>query len=133
MNALNELMDELKEIWKSFDDIDYWYVWPVWLFSKKEWCIFDKDTIEKLKTYLEDNFSKYDRWYWSQQLDWEIVFKDWSWLERWEYDWSERWEYKCKPKKRLTKVEQELIEINSEIKQLKKKRKLLYQNLYNND
>lgn len=129
MNALKELMDELKEIWKSFDDIDYWYVWPAWLFSKKEWCIFDKDTIEKLKTYLENEYSNYNNWYWGQVLDWEVVFKDWSRLERWEYDWSERWEYKCKPKKRLTKIEQELIEINSEIKELKRKRKLLYNNI----
>lgn len=125
MNALNELINICKEFWKTLEDIDYW--WIGW--EKENQCIFDSNSIEIMKKFLQDKYSYYDNWYWWQVLYWEIVFKDKTWLERWEYDWSERWEYKKCPERKLSKDEMRIKEIDKQVDALLKER----QSLYNKD
>ena len=97
MNALEELIRVCERYWKSLEDIDYW--WVGW--EEKNQCIFDSNSIEIMKKFLQDKYSNYDSWYWWQVLYGEIVFKDRTWLKRWEYDWSEWWEYKKCPERKL--------------------------------
>lgn len=122
MNALNELIEECKLCWKTLEDIDYW--WVGWY--KKNQCIFSSDSIEIMKKFLKEKYSQYDNWYWCQLLFGEIVFKDRSWLERWEYDWSEWWEYKKCPERRLSKDEERIEEIDKQVDALLKERQRLY-------
>ena len=122
MNALNELINMCKGCWKSLEDIDYW--WVGW--DDENQCIFDSDSIEIMKKFLKDNYSNYDDWWGSQELYWEIVFKDKTWLERWEYDWSEWWEYKKCPERRLSKDEIRRKEIDEQVESLLKERQSLY-------
>ncbi len=56
----------------------------------------------------------------------EIVFKDKTWLERWEYDWSEWREYKKCPDRKLSKDEARIKEINEQVEALLKERQSLY-------
>ena len=122
MNALTELMDICWHIGKSFDDIDYW--WVGW--EEEDQCIFNSDSIEIMKKFLEDNYSSYNNWWGGQELFWEIVFKDKTWLERWEYDWSEWWEYKRCPDRKLSKDEARIKEIDWQVEALLKERNELY-------
>ena len=128
MNALNELINKCDECWKSLEDIDYWWVWyeDEYRHIDDNICIFNSDSIEIMKKFLEDNYSNYDDWYWWQELYGEIVFKDRTWLERWEYDWSEWWEYKKCPERRLSKDEARIKEINEQVDALLKERQSLY-------
>ena len=127
MNALNELIDVCKYNWKSLEDIDYW--WVGW--DDDNQCIFNSDSIEIMKKFLNDNYSNYDNWWGSQELYWEIVFKDKTWLERWEYDGSEWWEYKKCPERKLSKDEVRIKEIDEHVESLLKERQSLYNK--NND
>ena len=122
MNALEELIKECERYWKSLEDIDYW--WVGW--EEKNQCIFDSNSIEIMKKFLQDKYSNYDSWYWWQVLYGEIVFKDKTWLERWEYDWSEWWEYKKCPDRKLSKDEVRIKEINEQVEALLKERQSLY-------
>ena len=133
MNALNELINKCDECWKSLEDIDYWWVWyeDEYRHTDDNICIFNSDSIEIMKKFLEDNYSNYDDWYWWQELYGEIVFKDRTWLERWEYDWSEWREYKKCPERRLSKDEARIKEINEQVDALLKERQSLYDK--NND
>ena len=133
MNALNELINKCDECWKSLEDIDYWWVWyeDEYRHIDDNICIFNSDSIEIMKKFLEDNYSNYDDWYWWQELYGEIVFKDRTWLERWEYDWSEWREYKKCPERRLSKDEVRIKEINEQVDALLKERQSLYDK--NND
>ena len=128
MNALNELINKCDECWKSLEDIDYWWVWyeDEYRHIDDNICIFNSDSIEIMKKFLEDNYSNYDDGYWWQELFGEIVFKDRTWLERWEYDWSEWWEYKKCPERRLSKDEARIKEINEQVDALLKERQSLY-------
>ena len=128
MNALNELIDVCKYNWKSLEDIDYWWVGCD---DDENQCIFNSDSIEIMKKFLNDNYSNYDNWWGSQELYWEIVFKDKTWLERWEYDWSEWWEYKKCPERKLSKDEVRIKEIDEHVESLLKERQSLYNK--NND
>ena len=123
MNALNELINMCNWCWKSLEDIDYW--WVGWDDDENQ-CIFNSDSIEIMKKFLDDNYSNYDDWWGSQELYWEIVFKDKTWLERWEYDWSEWWEYKKCPERRLSKDEIRRKEIDEQVESLLKERQSLY-------
>lgn len=122
MNALEELINKCEECWKSLEDIDYWRVGG----EEKNQCIFDSNSIEIMKKFLKDKYSRYDSWYWWQVLYGEIVFKDRTWLERWEYDWSEWWEYKKCPERKLSKDEARIKEINEQVEALLKERQSLY-------
>lgn len=122
MNALEELIKVCERCWKSLEDIDYW--WVGW--EEKNQCIFNSDSIEIMKKFLKDKYSNYDNWYWWQVLYGEIVFKDKTWLERWEYDWSEWWEYKKCPERKLSKDEVRIKEINEQVEALLKERQSLY-------
>ena len=122
MNALDELIDVCRYNWKTLEDIDYW--WVGW--EDKNQCIFDSNSIEIMKKFLKEKYSQYDNWFWWQVLYGEIVFKDRSWLERWEYDWSEWWEYKKCPERRLSKDEERIEEINKQVDALLKERQSLY-------
>jgi hypothetical protein len=127
MNALEELIKVCERYWKTLEDIDYWCVgW-----DDENQCIFNSDSIEIMKKFLEDNYSNYDNWWGCQELYWEIVFKDRTWLERWEYDWSEWWEYKKCPERRLSKDEARIKEINEQVDALLRERESLYNK--NND
>ena len=55
-----------------------------------------------------------------------LVFKDRTWLERWEYDWSEWWEYKKCPERKLSKDEERIEEIDKQVDALLKERQSLY-------
>lgn len=123
MNALEELINVCKKCWKSLDDIAYW--WVGWEYDDNI-CIFNSDSIEIMKKFLQDNYSCYDDWYWWQELFGEVVFKDRTWLERWEYDWSEWWEYKKCPERRLSKDEARIKEIDEQVEALLKERQSLY-------
>ena len=79
-----------------------------------------------MKKFLKDKYSNYDSWYWWQVLYGEIVFKDRTWLERWEYDGSEWWEYKKCPERKLSKDEARIKEINEQVEALLKERQSLY-------
>jgi len=127
MNALNELINMCKWCWKSLEDIDYW--WVGW--DDGNQCIFNSDSIEIMKKFLQDNYSNYDNGWGSQELYWEIVFKDKTWLERWEYDGSEWWEYKKCPERKLSKDETRIKEIDEQVDILLKERQSLYNK--NND
>lgn len=128
MNALKELIAKLWQHWKQLEDIEYWWVWENGWSEKITECIFDKNSIEMMKKYLEDKFFNYDSWYWSQQLYWEIVLNDGTWLERGEYDWSERREYKKCPGRKLSKDEVRIKEIDEQVDKLLKERAELYKN-----
>lgn len=121
-NALEELIKACEECWKTLEDIAYW--WVGW--EEENQCIFDFNSIEIMKKFLEDKYSNYDNWYWWQVLYGEIVFKDKTWLERWEYDWSEWWEYKKCPERKLSKDEARIKEINEQVEALLKERQSLY-------
>lgn len=122
MNALEELIKVCEKNWKSLEDIAYW--WVGW--EEENQCIFDSNSIEIMKKFLEDKYACYDDWYWWQVLYGEIVFKDMTWLERWEYDWSEWWEYKKCPERKLSKDEERIKEINEQVEALLKERQSLY-------
>ena len=124
MNALKELMAICDKNWKSLDDIIYWWVW--WEDYEDTQCIFNSDSIEIMKKFLEDNYNNYDNWYGWQELYGEIVFDDWTWLERGEYDWSEWREYKKCPERKLSKDELRLKEIDEQVDKLLKERTELY-------
>ena len=122
MNALEELIKVCERYWKSLEDIDYWWVGG----EEENQCIFNSDSIEIMKKFLKDKYSNYDSWYWWQVLYGEIVFKDRTWLERWEYDGSEWWEYKKCPERKLSKDEARIKEINEQVEALLKERQSLY-------
>lgn len=124
MNALEELIKICERYWKSLEDIAYW--WVGWEYENQ--CIFNSDSIEIMKKFLQDNYACYDAWWWSQELFGEVVFKDSTWLERWEYDWSEWWEYKKCPERRLSKDEARIKEINEQVDALLRERESLYIN-----
>lgn len=102
-NSYYELCDILKEHKKKFSDIKYCrlsnFDVEFWLTRwKPDYFVMnynDKDSVSKLKKRLK-NYN-YDSWYGGQELFWEIVFNDGTWLERWEYDGSEWREYKKTP------------------------------------
>ena len=122
MNALEELIKVCEKNWKSLEDIAYW--WVGW--EEENQCIFDSNSIGIMKKFLQDKYPYYDNWYWWQVLFGEIVFKDRTWLERWEYDWSEWWEYKKCPERKLSKDEERIKEINEQVEALLKERQSLY-------
>ena len=54
---------------------------------------------KQFQEYADIYFSEYDDGYGSQEVPEKIVivFKDKSWLSRWEYDGSEGWQYNICP------------------------------------
>lgn len=122
MNALDELIEECNLCWKTLEDIDYW--WVGW-YDEENQCIFNSDSIEIMKKFLQDKYAYYDNWWGSQELYWEIVFKDKTWLERGEYDGSEWWEYKKCPERRLSKDGARIKEIDNQVNILLKERQSL--------
>ena len=85
-NLLIETIRKMESNNKSFDDIS-------WYGNNKS--ILDLDKFHLIMDI------KYDASYGSTKmpLDFVIVFKDNTWLERHEYDGSEWWEYKQTPTK----------------------------------
>lgn len=95
-NAYEELMKELNSAHKSIYDIDY-----CWFERWEKWYLMDtNDAFSRSKMFERLKKVDYDCWWWWQEFFWEVVFKDWTWLERWEYDGSEWREYKQKPAKK---------------------------------
>lgn len=55
-------------------------------------------TSEDIGRFIDDLFAiEYYNGYGGQELFGEVVFKDGTWLERWEYDGSEGWAHKSCP------------------------------------
>lgn len=101
-NAYEELMKELNSAHKSIYDIDYcWFERWENSHTSRSWYSMDtNDAFSRSKMFEWLKKVEYDSWWWLQELFWEVVFKDWTWLERWEYDGSEWREYKHKPAKK---------------------------------
>jgi len=100
MNAKTELMEIVKEVGKTLEDIIYGKIVIINispdknnLYSKIESRIVWEpgESIDKLDT-------NYDNGYGGQELYGTLVFGDGSWLERFEYDGAEWWNYKQTPK-----------------------------------
>jgi hypothetical protein len=94
-NALEELKQVLEDNDLKMSDIAYACIIHIKNFKDVE-VILDISEGFTLKDVSNLNF-KYDDGYGSQALFGFVVFKNNSWLERWEYDGSEGWTYKCKP------------------------------------
>lgn len=96
MNAKNELLDELKNCGKKIEDIEALAIQVTtdgkYKFERK--CILIKNILEIEKIDVD-----YDDGYGSQNLFGTVLFKDNTWLERYEYDGSESWDYKEPPTK----------------------------------
>ena len=101
INVKEELLDTLYQINKTVDDILFI---NIKLYNK--WSDYDNEKIksETVSTKKEilnllDRYDiSYDDGFGSQNLFGVIVFKDNTWLERYEYDGSEGWDYKKCPK-----------------------------------
>lgn len=88
MNAYKELLDTLQEINKTENDISNISILMEDENGKLYKIVNNITEINKLKS-----INYYDG-YGCQELFGFIIFRDNSWLERYEYDGSERWEYK---------------------------------------
>lgn len=99
MNLLSETLDKMRQKVKTPDDVEQ-VTWAVItkqvtlkdgepaFQSEERWCSW-KTFAEAARTI------DYDNGYGHQEIEdsLEILFKDGSWLQRWEYDGSEGWEY----------------------------------------
>jgi len=90
MNAKTEILETLKQIGKTQDDI------------KVMKCQYGEDYLDansrKYNIHSIDELDfNYDAGYGSQQLDGLVLFNDNTWLERHEHDGSEWWEHKRCP------------------------------------
>lgn len=98
MNLLSETLRKMEQYGKTFKDVEQ-VTWVV--VTKRDW----KDGKPVFKT--EDHWCTwetfaeaarsidYDNGYGHQEIgeSLEILFKDGSWMQRWEYDGSEGWEH----------------------------------------
>lgn len=105
MNLLSETLIKMEKYGKTFEDVDQvtWAViikreWkdgkPVF-HSETRWCTWE--TFAEVARTID-----YDNGYGHQEIgeSLEILFKDGSWMQRWEYDGSEGWEHVV-PRKRI--------------------------------
>lgn len=77
-----------KELDYNDDTMEY----EIISYKLKKW--YTKDEYDE---FLKKLSFEYDSWYWWQNLFGNVWFKDWTRLERWEYDWSEWREHKKCP------------------------------------
>ena len=101
MNLYYETLDALERNGKTESDIDYFNLMDggsnhPYNFSHEYYTV---DTLREFKKYAS-TYSDYNNGYGLQVVPpIFVVFKDGSWLSRWEYDGSEGWEYNEKPKR----------------------------------
>ena len=88
VNAKDELNKILNRIHKTINDVDYYKI----RYGKDWW---DNEDITYRK--ITDLDFRYDNGFGGQELHGLIVFKDGTWLERYEYDGAESWVYKSTP------------------------------------
>jgi hypothetical protein len=93
MNVKRELLKKLAECKNSFANVK---------FARIETCtiklILKEDyTHDELAFFLDNLDFEYNEDYGSQELQGFVVFKDNSWLERYNYDGKEEWVFKKCP------------------------------------
>lgn len=99
MNLLMETKDDMKRYYnKTLTDIDY-----INLCDKGDpWedCVDYRSVGWTEFTRWAKQYSDYDAGYGAAEVpEITIVFKDGSWLSRWEYDGSEGWRMNKKPRR----------------------------------
>lgn len=102
MNLLSETFGKMELYGKTFKDVEQ-VTWEV--ITKREWEDVKKDAKPVFNTETHwctwETFAEaartidYNNGYGRQEIEesLEILFKDGSWMQRWEYDGSEGWEY----------------------------------------
>lgn len=99
MNAKNELIrkTEWKTIERALLSIEWEYDYEKNEDTYKKYILKKWYTQKDMDLFLDSIDFEYDSWYWGQELFWEVVFNDWTRLDRWEYDWSGWWNYNKLP------------------------------------
>lgn len=99
MNLLSETLKKMDQFGKTFKDVEQ-VTWAVIVKQvtlkdgrpacqvEDHWCTWE--TFAEAARAID-----YDNGYGHQEIgeSLEILFKDGSWMQRWEYDGSEGWEY----------------------------------------
>ncbi len=106
MNLLSETLRKMEQYGKTFKDVEQ-VTWVV--IVKREWDEYGKPVFQSETRWCTwEMFADtartidYNNGYGHQEIgeSLEVLFKDGSWMQRWEYDGSEGWEYVV-PRKRI--------------------------------
>jgi hypothetical protein len=95
-NVVEELERAMEYADKKIEDIDWMHISVAKYGDEAITMLPTDDYQEFVKTFKDVD---YDSGYGGQELFGVVVFKDNTWLERFEYDGSEYWDYKETPKR----------------------------------